>query len=158
MKKILVFLFILNCLQHAIAQDTSVRYNQYGQPVGRLPLLTESRDGVLVFESKAQDYRLWFDIRVQADAQMFIGNTYNPIGNGATISGPTIAPPDMLQRFAKATCGRNAPVSRIFSFLFIHFANEKAPSEKAVPSNASSTFFMVVGFIDKSIFTATHFG
>jgi phosphate-selective porin OprO/OprP len=85
MKKILVFLFMLNCLQHASAQDTSVRYNQYGQPVGRVPLLTESRDGVLVFESKAQDYRLWFDIRVQADAQMFIGNTYNPIGNGATI-------------------------------------------------------------------------
>lgn len=85
MKKILLFLISAICLQQATAQDTAVRYNQYGKPVGRTPLLTESRDGILVFESKAQDYRLWFDIRVQADAQMFIGNTYNAIGNGATI-------------------------------------------------------------------------
>ena len=67
--------------------DTSQqeRFNQYGKIVSRLPLNAENRNGVLVFESKDQSYRLWFDIRVQVDAQMFLGKTMNPIGNGASI-------------------------------------------------------------------------
>lgn len=49
------------------AQDTSRqdRFNQYGRLVSRSPLDVENRNGILVFESKDQDYRLWFDIRVQ---------------------------------------------------------------------------------------------
>lgn len=78
-------LSLLNVFAQTSDEDTT-RYNQYGSVVQeRLPLTTEARDGILVFESKNQDYRLWFDIRVQADGQIFMGKTYNPIGNGVTI-------------------------------------------------------------------------
>jgi phosphate-selective porin OprO/OprP len=45
----------------------------------------ENRNGILVFENADQSYRLWFDIRVQADGQMFSNHTLNPIGNGVSI-------------------------------------------------------------------------
>lgn len=60
----------------------SVRFNQYGMQVNRNPLVTEERDGILVFESADQDYRMWFDLRVQTDAALFFGDVRNPIGNG----------------------------------------------------------------------------
>ena len=71
----------------AYSQDTSRqdRFNQYGRLVSRSPLDVENRNGILVFESKDQGYRLWFDVRVQVDAQAFFGKTMNPIGNGASI-------------------------------------------------------------------------
>lgn len=62
-----------------------VRFNQYGVKVNRNPLLAEERNGILVLESKKQDYRLWLDIRVQADGAMFFGEPMNPIGNGTSI-------------------------------------------------------------------------
>lgn len=67
--------------------DQSVRYNQYGAEVKRNPLLAESRDGILVFESFDQKYRFWFDVRVQVDGAFFFGEKeyMNPIGNGVTI-------------------------------------------------------------------------
>lgn len=69
------------------AQDTSRqdRFNQYGRLVSRSPLDVENRNGILVFESKDQEYRLWFDMRVQVDGQMFLGKTMNPNGNGVSI-------------------------------------------------------------------------
>ncbi|MES2330700.1 MAG: porin [Bacteroidota bacterium] len=89
MKKILALLFAgLGFFSIAFTQDTTrpfLRFNQYGKQVTRTPLITEVRDGILVFESKKQDYRLWFDIRVQTDGQIFMGETLNPIGNGVTI-------------------------------------------------------------------------
>lgn len=63
----------------------NVRYNQYGVRVNRNPLIVEERNGILVHESPSQDYRFWFDARVQADGAMFFGKTYNPIGNGTMI-------------------------------------------------------------------------
>ncbi len=63
----------------------SVRFNQYGMRVNRTPLVVEERDGVLVFESADQDYKLWFDLRVQADGAVFFGNTWNDIGNGVAM-------------------------------------------------------------------------
>lgn len=61
---------------------SGIRYNQYGMKVNRNPLTAEERDGVLVFESADMDYKLWFDLRVQADGAVFFGETYNPIANG----------------------------------------------------------------------------
>ncbi len=66
-------------------QNEDVRFDQYGKKVERTPLFAETRNGILVFESKNQDYRLWFDIRVQADAQAIFGDDLNPMGNGASI-------------------------------------------------------------------------
>lgn len=62
-----------------------IRFNQYGVKVNRNPLLAEERNGILVLESKKQDYRLWFDIRVQTDGALFFGEPMNPIGNGLSI-------------------------------------------------------------------------
>jgi len=88
MKKTLILSALACILFTANAQvinSDSIRYNQYGKAVGRMPLSAENRDGVLVFESKNQDYKFWFDIRVQADGQIFTKDTMNTIGNGVTI-------------------------------------------------------------------------
>jgi phosphate-selective porin OprO/OprP len=67
-------------------ENDSIRYNAYGQIVKRTPMTVETRNGVLVFESKDQKTRTWFDLRVNFDgAYYFDKNTYNPLGNGATI-------------------------------------------------------------------------
>lgn len=66
-------------------QDDSVRYNQYGLKVDRIKLNPELRNGILVFESVDQNYKIWYDVRIQADGAMFFGDTYNPIGNGTSI-------------------------------------------------------------------------
>ena len=66
-------------------QDTA-RYNAYGQKVSRTPLLAENRNGVLVFESKDQSIKTWFDLRVNFDgAYYFDKNTMNALGNGVSI-------------------------------------------------------------------------
>lgn len=70
---------------HAQNIDDSTRFNQYGKIVNRLPVSAEARNGILVFESANQEYRLWFDIRVQLDAQTFFGHPLNATGNGATV-------------------------------------------------------------------------
>jgi phosphate-selective porin OprO/OprP len=70
------------------AQDTSnegERFDQYGKRVDRTALNAEMRNGVLVFESKNQDYKLWYDIRLQTDGQFFFNDEMNPIGDGFTI-------------------------------------------------------------------------
>ncbi|HOI31820.1 MAG: porin [Bacteroidales bacterium] len=64
---------------------SNIRYNQYGVKVNRNPLFAEERNGILVLESTKQDYRVWFDVRVQADGAMFFGEPMNPIGNGTSI-------------------------------------------------------------------------
>lgn len=84
---IMVLALLLNSTYSQNTKDTSRqdRFNQYGRLVSRSPLDVENRNGILVFESKNLDYRLWFDIRVQVDGQMFLGKTMNPIGNGTSI-------------------------------------------------------------------------
>jgi phosphate-selective porin OprO/OprP len=68
-------------------EQQEVRYNQYGVPVTRQQVRAEERNGILVFESLDQSYRLWFDIRVQLDAAAFWGapKDFDEIGNGASV-------------------------------------------------------------------------
>lgn len=98
----------------ASAQTTdneAVEYNQYGQKVESAPAEAKFQDGVLVFQSKKTNFKLWFDTRIQADAGFFFGapdfcdskidGATNPshIGNGASMR---------RTRFAvKAQLGKN---------------------------------------------------
>jgi phosphate-selective porin OprO/OprP len=66
----------------SVTLQSNIRFNQYGVAVPRKPLEAEARDGLLVFESKDGEYKLWMDLRVQMDGGMFFGETLNPIGNG----------------------------------------------------------------------------
>lgn len=68
-------------------QDTTTRFNQYGVAVNRNALFGEERNGILVFESKTQDYKVWFDSRVQVDGATFFGENedFDAIGNGVSI-------------------------------------------------------------------------
>ena len=89
MKK--VFLLSAALLAFAIcagAQDQEeVHYNQYGQKVESLPIDARLQDGILVFQNKAANYKMWFDVRVQGDAAVFFGYDKNlvSIGNGMNI-------------------------------------------------------------------------
>lgn len=88
MKKLFFTLSLFVLAGTINAQEISnqdVRFDQYGKIVQRTPLAAEMRNGILVFESKNQDYKLWFDIRVQTDAQAIFGDDLNPMGNGASI-------------------------------------------------------------------------
>lgn len=58
---------------------SNIRFNQYGVPVERVALDPEAREGVLVFESKDRDYKLWYDTRVQIDGAFLWGAKYNAI-------------------------------------------------------------------------------
>ena len=80
-------LFLLSALAlsmsiAATAQETEV--NQYGQKVKSYPVDAKVQDGILVFQNKAQNYKMWFDVRVQGDAAVFFGYDKNltQIGNG----------------------------------------------------------------------------
>lgn len=89
MKKLLVAIAIAMPFVGMSAQvdnDTTVRYNQYGVRVNRVPVKAEQRDGILVFETADQKYRFWFDVRVQMDGAVFFGQKsyMDPIGNGIT--------------------------------------------------------------------------
>ena len=86
MKKVfLVSLFALFASVAAFAQQTEV--NQYGQKVDSYPVDATVQDGILVFQNKAQNYKMWFDVRVQGDAAVFFGYDKNltKIGNGMMI-------------------------------------------------------------------------
>lgn len=103
MKRFFTLLFVAGAalgVQTVVAQNQATRANsplkspsystdtnQYGQRVSVIPLSAESQDGFLVFQNKAADYRIWFDIRVQADGAVFWGNPEgtDKIGNGASI-------------------------------------------------------------------------
>jgi phosphate-selective porin OprO/OprP len=63
---------------------SNIRLNQYGVPVDRKPLDAESREGILVFESKDRDYKVWFDTRVQVDGSFLWGAKYNTIPSFGT--------------------------------------------------------------------------
>ena len=72
--------------QAAFAQK-AVKYNQYGVAVQSDVLDVEAQDGILVLASPTTKYKLWFDIRVQADGAAFFGapEYADPIGNGTSI-------------------------------------------------------------------------
>ena len=81
-KVILTSIIALIASTAAFAQEAEV--NQYGQKVNSYPVETTVQDGILVFQNKAQNYKMWFDIRVQGDAAVFFGYDKNltQIGNG----------------------------------------------------------------------------
>ena len=89
MKK--VFLLSAALLAFAICAGAQaqeeVQYNQYGQKVESLPIDARLQDGILVFQNKAANYKMWFDVRVQGDAAVFFGYDKNlvSIGNGMNI-------------------------------------------------------------------------
>ena len=85
--------------QEAATAETEV--NQYGQKVNSYPVDATVQDGILVFQNKDQNYKMWFDVRVQGDAAVFFGNdkNLNEIGNGMSLR---------RARFAvKAQLGKN---------------------------------------------------
>ena len=88
MKKFLITLSALCIATFAFAQqEENVQYNQYGQKVESLPIDVRLQDGILVFQNKAANYKMWFDVRVQGDAAAYFGYDKNlvSIGNGMNI-------------------------------------------------------------------------
>ena len=53
--------------------EQTLDVNQYGQTVKATPVTAQVQDGILVFQNKAANYKMWFDVRVQADAAVFFG-------------------------------------------------------------------------------------
>ena len=87
MRKLLsVAAIALLTLTAAFAQKAP-KYNQYGVAVQSDVLDVEAQDGILVLASPNTKYKLWFDIRVQADVAAFFGapKYADPIGNGVSI-------------------------------------------------------------------------
>ena len=54
-------------------EDAQKGVNQYGQKVESHPVQATVQDGIMVFQNKEIDYKLWFDIRLQTDAAVFFG-------------------------------------------------------------------------------------
>ena len=87
MRKLLsVVAITLLALTAAFAQKAP-KFNQYGVAVQSDVLDVEAQDGILVMASPTTKYKMWFDIRVQADAAAFFGAPAyaDPIGNGVSI-------------------------------------------------------------------------
>ena len=88
MKKVFLMSFVaLFASMTMFAQDAKTEQtevNQYGQKVNSYPVASTVQDGILVFQNKEQNYKFWFDIRVQGDAAVFFGYDKNltEIGNG----------------------------------------------------------------------------
>ena len=85
-KPICMIAILLTTLSAAFAQEAT-KYNQYGVAVSSDRLDVEAQDGILVLASPKSNYKLWFDIRVQADAAAFFGapDYADRIGNGISI-------------------------------------------------------------------------
>ena len=85
-KPICLIAILLMTLSAAFAQET-VKYNQYGVAVSSDKLDVEAQDGFLVLASPNSGYKLWFDIRAQADGAVFFGapDYADQIGNGTSI-------------------------------------------------------------------------
>jgi phosphate-selective porin OprO/OprP len=86
-KLITVSALVLLTLSAAFAQKAPTKYNQYGVAVQSDVLDVEAQDGILVMASPTSKYKLWFDIRVQADVASFFGapSYADKIGNGVSI-------------------------------------------------------------------------
>ena len=69
-----------------VVLESNVRYNAYGQKVTRKGLIAENRNGILTFETPDQNYRMWFDLRINFDgAHYFDKNALNELGDGVKI-------------------------------------------------------------------------
>ncbi len=87
MRKMTLFLFLVLFATGSVLAQKKVKYDQYGMEVQSTEVKTEMQDGRLVFETEDGNYKLWYDVRVQADFAGFFGidEDYDPIGNGASI-------------------------------------------------------------------------
>ncbi|MCR5561118.1 MAG: OprO/OprP family phosphate-selective porin, partial [Bacteroidales bacterium] len=85
MRKILLILATLTIA--ATAAFAQQKYNQYGVAVQSDRLDVEAQDGILVMESPVSGYKLWFDVRAQADGAVYFGapDYADAIGNGTSI-------------------------------------------------------------------------
>ncbi len=85
-KQLIVFVVLLfSITSFSQNSEDSVRYNEYGVKVDRVDLKSETRNGILVFESNDKEYKYWLDNRVYFDGAKFFGTQINPIGDGLTI-------------------------------------------------------------------------
>ena len=84
-KTILLSLLALGVSLTAAAQ-TKGQYettdvNQYGQVVSSKPVNAALQDGILVFQNKTENYKMWFDVRIQGDAAVYFGQDENLVKN-----------------------------------------------------------------------------
>ena len=77
MKKVLLISALaLSMSMTAVAQQkdaAQTEVNQYGQKVTALPVEATMQDGILVFQNKKANYKMWFDVRIQADGAVYFG-------------------------------------------------------------------------------------
>ena len=76
MKKVLLISALALMSIAAVAQqrdDVQTEVNQYGQKVTATPVDATVQDGILVFQNKAANYKMWFDVRIQGDAAVYFG-------------------------------------------------------------------------------------
>lgn len=89
MKKVLISLAALTASIVAFAQNdgAQIEVNQYGQQVVSVPIHPSVQDGILVFQNKNANYKMWFDVRIQGDAAAFFGydKGLTTIGNGMSL-------------------------------------------------------------------------
>jgi len=109
-----------------------MRFNQYGVKVERMPVDAEERGGFLVLESPDQSYKFWFDMRVQVDGAVFMGEQYNSIGNGVAVRRARIA--------AKAQMTENW-----YGEIDMDFADSRADLKDAYVAYTNGPFMWRVG-------------
>ena len=101
MKKVfLLSALALSMSLAAVAQQNDAvetEVNQYGQKVTATPVNATVQDGILVFQNKEANYKMWFDVRIQGDAAVYFGapdfcakeldgkNNTSHIGNGMSL-------------------------------------------------------------------------
>ena len=76
MKKVLLISALALMSIAAVAQqkdDVQTEVNQYGQKVTATPVNATVQDGILVFQNKEANYKMWFDVRIQGDAAVYFG-------------------------------------------------------------------------------------
>lgn len=76
MKKVLLISALALMSIAAAAQqrdDVQTEVNQYGQKVTATPVDATVQDGILVFQNKEANYKMWFDVRIQGDAAVYFG-------------------------------------------------------------------------------------
>ena len=76
MKKVLLISALALMSIAAVAQqrdDVQTEVNQYGQKVTATPVDATVQDGILVFQNKEANYKMWFDVRIQGDAAVYFG-------------------------------------------------------------------------------------
>ena len=67
MKKLLSVIALALAASFAInaqeKESVETDVNQYGQVVKTVPVQGNLQDGILVFQNKKQNYKMWFDVR-----------------------------------------------------------------------------------------------